>query len=574
MGQSMLRRMFSSKARQCIKAIARRNPHPRAPINPPRMNRRCRQFLQKTAALLLACMVALAALPALAAAKNPYGPDPGPPPPQGNPLNIEVPRGRAVLITLSAYSLTSPIIRFRIKRGAEAGKVGIPKFASASTAVVRYQPPDGAGPGDDSFWFAVQSEAGVSAPVEVTIKITDKDPLFVAPTELEFGQVLVGGSAVKTLELQNLGGGLAEGTVKVPDGWTVQGDADYHLGRGEKQDFALIFTPADEQGYTGDIEYTGNEERATDLSGEGVGPLAVTTTTVNLAQAGEMRTGMIHLVNHTNGALPVKLKPGGSIRTDSTATVPANGGVDITVNAAGNDAVDDHVTVEGEGLRMDVAVHADAANAYSAPDIAAAATPPPPPRETAPKTSPGPTTVVQVADAAAAPDSAPDSGAFPSMTLPPLNAGAEDNSQPEPMQVVLLHIGRVSQTHAEVGSDFKGCTQAQSYRLELQTLGFDSQDHAVIKWIPFPGATLTTRGQMVIAQIPDLQPGTLYVVRLVGLDDQADVIEMSTAGAVTTAPAPPPWWQRWLPEEVGVVVLIGAAWWWKGKTTRGYRARR
>jgi hypothetical protein len=240
--------------------------------------------------LVLWAVLALVGMRGLAKDRNAFADQP-PPPPEPNAMEIEVPRGGAVLITLSAYSITSPIIRFRIKREPKGGQLGTPAMATADTAVVRYKPPAGAGPGEDSFWFSVQSEAGVSAPAEVRIKITDKDPVLVAPLDLEFGEVLPGETARRTLELQNIGGGLAEGTVRVPEGWTVEGDGAYRIGAGAKQSFTVDFTPAEQRSYTGDVAYTGSPQRATDLNGQGVAPMAVTSGTVELTQAGAERTG-------------------------------------------------------------------------------------------------------------------------------------------------------------------------------------------------------------------------------------------------------------------------------------------
>jgi len=525
-----------------------------------------RQTFFKAAALVLGCVIAISALPMAGLARDPDAVDPSALPPEGTPMKIEVPRGGAVLITLSAYAVTSPITRFRIKRKTYAGRLGTPRMATATTALVRYQPPAGAGPGDDSFSFEVQSDAGVSAPAEVEIAITDKAPLFIAPTDVEFGQVLTGGSVRKSLDLQNLGGGMAEGTVKVPDGWSVDGDPDYQLGPGAKQTFTLIFTPSQQQPYTGDIEYTGNLDRATDLNGEGVGPLAVTTGTVQLASAGGARTGAIHVVNHTSGALTVRLTPGPTVSSEATAMVPANGAADIAVSATGSGYINDHVTVAGEGLKTDVAIYAVAAAPPQPADLAddttppatGAATPDPPPA----------TGMARVAnnDTAAAP--APDDSGAASMSLPPLTSDNSQDTAPEGVEGAALLIGRVGQTQAEVGCDFKGDTQAYGYRLELQTIGIDAQDRPFPKWIPFPGATLTIRGQAAIAEMTDLQPGTLYVVRIVGLDNEGQYVEISTVQGVTTVAAPPPWWQRWAVEEVGIVAVGAGIWWWKKKRVR------
>jgi len=503
--------------------------------------------------LLLWALLALMGIHGLARDRDAFADQP-PPPPEPNPTEIVVPRGGSVMITLSAYSITSPIIRFRIKRGPK-GQLGTPQMATADTAVVRYKPPAGAGPGEDSFLFTVQSEAGVSAPAEVRIKITDKDPLLVAPLDLEFGELLPGQSARRTLELQNIGGGLAQGMVRVPEGWTVEGDAAYRIGAGAKQSFTLVFAPPEEGGYTGDVQYTGNPERATDLTGQGVAPMAVTSGTVELTMAGTMRMGMIRVENRTDGVRTVRVTAGAHVGADSTLAVPAKGMADIAVRATGDGEIDDYVTVEGEGLKADVPVHAaavrplDPATAESAPAAPWAR---------------GPAGMSPLANhPAPTPAPTPDDWALSSMSLPSLAPDTQAMPAPEAMWVVALAIGKVGETDARVGCNFKGAGQAHSYRLELQTVGMDSQNRPGALWVPFPGATIETRGTIVVAEMTKLQPGTLYVVRLVGLDDQGSVIETSSSGGVWTVAPARPWWRRWGWAGALAVAAGGAgAWWW------------
>ena len=197
------------------------------------------------------------------------------------------------------------------------------------------------------------------APAEVHITLTDTNPVLITPNDVEFGQLLPGGSARRSLVLQNIGGGLAEGTVQVPDGWTLDGDAAYHIGAGGKQTFTLIFQPSAVGRYTGDVEYSSNPERATDLNGEVVAPIAVTSGTVELREAGEMRIGTIHVENRTDGARTFKVTAGPALDADGAVTAPANGAADILVRAkAGTGEVDDRVTVEGNGFKAEVPVHA------------------------------------------------------------------------------------------------------------------------------------------------------------------------------------------------------------------------
>ena len=89
---------------------------------------------------------------------------------------------------------------------------------------------------------------------------------------MDFGELVAGETARRKITLENIGGGTAEGSVQAPEGWSVEGAADYKLRGGMKQAFTLVFAPAEQRAYDGEIEYTGNPERATDIKGSEVPP--------------------------------------------------------------------------------------------------------------------------------------------------------------------------------------------------------------------------------------------------------------------------------------------------------------
>jgi hypothetical protein len=102
----------------------------------------------------------------------------------------------------------------------------------------------------------------------------------------------------------------------------------------------------------------------------------------------------------------------------------------------------------------------------------------------------------------------------------------------------------------------------------MQTVGRDPQGRPAPLWVPLTATTLTTKGQLVLARMNALQPGSLYVVRLAGLDDQGNVIEVSSTQAVWTIPELPSWWRRWMKDEIGLVILLGAGWWLRRRLRR------
>jgi hypothetical protein len=496
-----------------------------------------------------------AVVAALALAPAGMADDQIPVPPEPNSIQTVVPRGGPVWIPLSAYAVNEPIMRYKIRRMPK-GHIGVPQILTADTARVIYEAPEGVGPGEDSFTYQIQSAAGVSAPAEVFIKITDRDPQLIAPGEIDFGQALPGGSAQRELVVQNIGGGVAEGKIVVPDPWTVEGDAAYKLRAGEKQTFKLRFTPTAPRQYTGDVEYTSDLQAATDLAGQGLAPIVIDAGPVELRQEGPFRLGTIQIENQTGGARTFRVMAGPQVEADATVDAPANGVAEIAVRVkpgiAG--AIRDHVTVQGEGVNQDIAVYAAAMAAPTADAVAVA-----------PAQSPAPT---RMQPAAVIGNPAPS--AVVAQNAPAFDEQDEDSEQGDNgsgdsagLPIWPVAIGKVEEHEAWVGSDFKGASGVQTYRVESQSLGVDDQGAPVALWNPFPRATTTTKGTMVIGDLSGLQPSSLYVVRLAGLDGQGQVVAISASADIWT-PKAGDWWVRWrwplMAAAAAGIVAIAVAW--------------
>jgi hypothetical protein len=482
------------------------------------------------------------------------------PPPEPNPVQIEVARGHTVEITLSAYSLTSPIIRFRIRRLPKGGKLSAPRMTGDTTGLVRYTPPAGYGAGRDSFSYQVQSSAGFSAPADVQITITDTDPQLITPGDLEFGHVLVGGSATRDITVQNIGGGLAEGTVQVPDPWVITGDSNYSLPGGQKQTFTILFAPTKISSFTGDIEYTGNPDRATDMNGEAVGPIGLPDGPIEMTQSGAMRSATVEIENRTNKTQTLKITPGTRLDSATSIDVPANKSAPLDVRAKGGDGeLTDHLVIEGQGIKADLQVHAAA--------LASNAVPTPEPSAT-PDTSATSALLAQNSapqpDASAATPTPSMADAFPQLSLTENNQSELGIDIPPGVRFWKLQLGRaVDDGQMVVGTDFKGAPPAKSYRLEGQILTLDNDGRTVTKWIPLNGPILNVRGTAVAARLDHLMPGGHYVVRLVGLDEQGHVVEFTNGGAIWTLKKTNHW--TWLVIDLagGLAFLGAVVWGWR-----------
>lgn len=60
--------------------------------------------------------------------------------PEPNPLSVQVRQGETVQIRLSAFSLTSPIVRYRIRQKPALGTLSPAAFVNGKTGLVNYTP--------------------------------------------------------------------------------------------------------------------------------------------------------------------------------------------------------------------------------------------------------------------------------------------------------------------------------------------------------------------------------------------------------------------------------------------------
>ncbi|MEO7319720.1 MAG: hypothetical protein ABIZ56_12080, partial [Chthoniobacteraceae bacterium] len=184
----------------------------------------------RLASALLFLKLGLAPM-AMAAPKTPVAPAP----PQPMEQKAAVKRGDTVDIPLKIYGTRAQTLSWIIKQAPLHGKLSGVRATGAESAVVTYRPPADLRVISDRFTFSVRSSEGVSAPVEVAVTITDDAPRISATAELDFGSLLIGASAAKTLEFSNAGGGIAEGAMEVDAPWKLAGARDYKLAAGERR---------------------------------------------------------------------------------------------------------------------------------------------------------------------------------------------------------------------------------------------------------------------------------------------------------------------------------------------------
>jgi hypothetical protein len=103
----------------------------------------------------------------------------------------------------------------------------------------------------------------------------EKPSLLVATEEADFGRVLLGEKARRSIEIANLGGGVIEGRMMTKGDFVVEGDASYRLKAGEKKLVKVDFVPSALGKTTNAIIYSSHPDRQTTLVAEGAGPIRV-----------------------------------------------------------------------------------------------------------------------------------------------------------------------------------------------------------------------------------------------------------------------------------------------------------
>lgn len=312
---------------------------------------------------LLPILAVLAlALPALGV-KRPE-PDLPKPPPQPVPQKVTVARGARVEITLRVYERLAPGVQFQIRSKPDWGKMSAPKPAPLNTATVTYEPPADLTVKADKFLYASQTPAGVSAPAEVTISITDEPAKLAVPDELKFEPLRAGQTSRQNFTIQNEGGSLAEGEVQVDPPWKLLDHPSYSLGKGQSREFTIIFAPTEGGKVKREIRYTSQRDRVTTLVGEAVFPLSVLPARLELTreQGQTTRSGAVEIRNETDDAQTVKVRASPRLKVPAGVEIPAHGSAPLIFSLPPEDVaeVEETVKLNGDGIELSLPVVAPA----------------------------------------------------------------------------------------------------------------------------------------------------------------------------------------------------------------------
>ncbi|HEX5175458.1 MAG TPA: fibronectin type III domain-containing protein [Chthoniobacteraceae bacterium] len=178
-------------------------------------------------------------------------------------------RSDSIDVPLRIYGTRAQSLEFRIRAAPRAGKLSDVRQLAQERAVVTYTPPPDHAIDSDQFSYAVRSKEGVSAAANVMVQIVDDPAKLVTPSEIDFGMSIVGGEAVRQLEIVNEGGSVAAGRVETVPPWRIDPPAEYHLEAGARAAFAVRFEPKEKGAFRGEVHFSSEPAHTTQLRGTG-----------------------------------------------------------------------------------------------------------------------------------------------------------------------------------------------------------------------------------------------------------------------------------------------------------------
>src|SRR5579862_2467056 len=195
--------------------------------------------------------------------------------PQPVPITVDVRRGESVTITFRIYGKRTEDVRFKIRSQPQLGKLSGVTPTGRDTATIVYRNSGDVTHLHDSFTYAAQTSDGVSGPAEVTINVLEDPPILAIPDEINFGNVLAGGTSQREFTVENRGGGLVEGNIEADLPWRIDGNNAYRLGHGESQSFTVTLATQEGRALRGEIRYSSHADRVTTLKAASTLPFTV-----------------------------------------------------------------------------------------------------------------------------------------------------------------------------------------------------------------------------------------------------------------------------------------------------------
>lgn len=276
--------------------------------------------------------------------------------------SVTVLRGEPTRIRLEATAPLRQAVIFRLGDRPAHGTLSDPRPAaeSPSSAVVTYT----AGPGTaatDSFTFRVKHrDTATSGSATVSIRIVDPQPELVVPGTLDFGETVIGETAVRPLTLENKGTAAFAAALRLDPPWRLlQESAEVRLEPGARLEVRVGFAPTTPGEAAFRLAFPGLDGTATRLTGRAVAPVLLQPSLVQLEwdAAARTRRATATLTNRLDA--PLEFTVSGSPRlsfSEERGTLPPRGTAEVTVSVPLPDAADlqSLLSVVARGTRVEV----------------------------------------------------------------------------------------------------------------------------------------------------------------------------------------------------------------------------
>jgi len=202
--------------------------------------------------------------------------------PAGKSIEVEVMRGGSVRIPLRGYERNLNRLEYKPIGSPRHGRLSRVDQPGASegqeSGYVTYTHGNDENSVSDTFDFEVKATTtGLRGRGRITIRILDSPAqLLITPALLDFGTTAIGDTPVRrTVELANVGGGVIQGFLEIPEPFALADEGMFVLRRGERAKIPVIFTPQRAGPYSFPVQPVPSDRATLTLKGEALQPFAV-----------------------------------------------------------------------------------------------------------------------------------------------------------------------------------------------------------------------------------------------------------------------------------------------------------
>lgn len=288
-------------------------------------------------------------------------------------VSVKVFRGNATQIVLEATNASRQPTEFRLGDQPKHGTLTTPGPSdnSKDQAFVTYTAAADSTAEHDQFTFRVKCrDTPTSGSALVKIEIVDQKPVLKVESRIDFGEVPVGETAVRTVEFKNVGTGPLTAPMVVPLPWRLLDEKTMiELEQGGQDAARVSYMPAGPGEHKHDIVFDGIEGGKMTLVGKAVPPFEVRPSWVKLEWMPEdkSRRGSFAVVNRSLTNLSFTVESPARLKMNpATAEVAPDQSIDLQVTIPAEDGEEFHapLSVLSRACRIAVPVSADASPAW------------------------------------------------------------------------------------------------------------------------------------------------------------------------------------------------------------------